>query len=128
MALTRYRLYFDNAPADDERLALIEEIRVDQAIDLVAEAQITIPIGRDQDGDWPGVLDEAVAPLARVRIEVQIGEADFVPLIEGRVVAQRFEMGGGPERKPHPCSRRRRSGTTRAPRASSTGRGPCGTA
>ena len=96
MAITRYRLYFDNAPADDERLALIEEIRVDQAIDLVAEAQIIFPIGRDQDGDWPGVLDDAIRPLTRVRIEVQIGEADFVPLIEGRVVAQRFEMGGGP--------------------------------
>ncbi len=96
MAVTNYRLYFDNAPADEERLALIEEIRVDLAIDLVAEAQITVPLGRDADGDWPGVLDDAIQPLTRVRIEVQIGKGDFVPLIEGRIVAQRFELGGGP--------------------------------
>ena len=96
MAVTKHRLYFDNAPADAERLALIEEIRVNQAIDMVTEAQITIPLGRDPDGDWPGVFDEAVQPMARVRIEVQVGSGDFVPLIEGRVVAQRFELGGGP--------------------------------
>ena len=96
MAITELRIWFDNSPADDERLALIEEIRVDQAIDMVAEAQITVPLGRDADGDWPGVLDDAVQPLTRVRIEVQVGSGGFVPLIEGRVVAQRFELGGGP--------------------------------
>jgi len=96
MAIAEYRLWFDNSPADDERLALIEEIRVDQATDMVAEAQITIPLGRDDDGDWPGVLDDTIQPLTRVRIEVQVGRGAFVPLIEGRVVAQRFEMAGGP--------------------------------
>ncbi|TCO70112.1 phage late control D family protein [Rhodovulum euryhalinum] len=96
MAITAYRLWFDNSPADEARLALIEEIRVDQAIDMVTEAQITIPLGRDDTGDWPGALDDAIRPLTRVRIEVQVGEGDFVPLIEGRVVAQRFELAGGP--------------------------------
>jgi phage protein D len=96
MAITEYRLWFDNSPADEERLALIEEIRVDQAVDMVAEAQITIPLGRDDSGDWPGVLDDAIRPLTPVRIEVQVGDGDFVPLIEGRVVAQRFELAGGP--------------------------------
>ena len=56
-----------------------------------------MPIGRTRAGDWPGTRAEAfLQPLTRVRIEVQIGDGDFVPLIEGRVVAQRFEMGGGP--------------------------------
>ena len=96
MAISEFRIYFDNMPADVERLALIEEIRVDQAIDMVTEAQITMPLGRDQNGDWPGVLDDTIQPLARVRIEVKVGENAFVPLIDGRVVAQRFELGGGP--------------------------------
>lgn len=96
MAVSEYRMWFDNNPADAERLALIEEVRVDQAIDMVAEAQITMPLGRDADGDWPGVLDDAIQPMTRVRIEVQVGTTGFVPLIEGRVVAQRFELGGGP--------------------------------
>lgn len=97
MAITEYRVFFDNTPADAEKLALIEEIRVDQAIDMVTEAQITVPLGRDRDGDWPGILDAAFQPMTRVRIEVKIGSGDFVPLIEGRVVAQRFELGGGPD-------------------------------
>jgi phage protein D len=96
MAISEFRMWFDNSPADAERLALIGEIRIDQAIDMVAEAQITLPLGRDADGDWPGVLDDAIQPLTRVRIEVQVGTSGFVPLIEGRVVAQRFELGGGP--------------------------------
>lgn len=96
MAISEYRMWFDNSPADAQRLALIEEIRIDQAIDMITEAQITLPLARDANGDWPGVLDDALQPLTRVRIEVQIGSGGFVPLIEGRVVAQRFEMGGGP--------------------------------
>jgi len=96
MAIPQYRLYFDNAPADPDQLALIEEIRVDQAIDMITEAQITIPIGRDQSGEWPRILDDNFKPLTRIRVEVAIGTGDFAPLIEGRIVAQRFEMGGGP--------------------------------
>lgn len=96
MAISEFRVWFDNNPADHQRLALIDAIRVDQAIDMVAEAQITVPLGRDGDGDWPGVLDDAFQPLTRVRIEVRIGGGDFVPLIDGRVVGQRFELGGGP--------------------------------
>lgn len=96
MAVSEYRVWFDNRAADAERLALIEEIRVDQAIDMVTEAQITVPLGRDDSGDWPGVLDDAFQPMTRVRVEVRIGTGGFVPLIEGRVVAQRFELGGGP--------------------------------
>jgi phage protein D len=96
MALSEYRLFFDNQPADAARLALIEEIRIDQAIDMISEAQITFPIGRDEGGEWPGVLDSALAPLTRVRVEVSVGDGPFVALIEGRIVAQRFDMGGGP--------------------------------
>lgn len=96
MATSEIRLYFDNTPADAERLALIEEIRVDQAIDMVTEAQITFPIGRDDAGEWSSVLEDTLAPFTRVRLEVAIGSGDFVPLIEGRIIAQRFEMGGGP--------------------------------
>ena len=96
MAFSEYRIFFDGQAADDVRVSMIDEIRVDLAIDMVAEAQITIPIGRDEDGEWPDTLENEYEPLTRVRIEVSIDGADFVPLIEGRIVAQRFELGGGP--------------------------------
>lgn len=96
MAFAEYRLFFDNEPADQNRIEPIEEIRVDQAIDMVTEAQIMFPIGRDDGGEWPGILDDTLAPMTSVRLEVSVAEGDFVPLIEGRVVAQRFELGGAP--------------------------------
>ena len=96
MAFAEYRLFFDNAPAEEGRLAMFEEIKVEQAIDMVTEAQFILPIGRDDEGDWPEVLDDALAPLNRIRVEVKIEDGDFIPLIDGRIVAQRFEMAGAP--------------------------------
>ncbi|MEL6475702.1 MAG: contractile injection system protein, VgrG/Pvc8 family [Pseudomonadota bacterium] len=96
MAFTEYRLVFNGQPAGDERLAQIAEIRVDQAIDMVTEAQIILPIGRDEGGEWPEVLEDDFAPLTRIRVEVAIEGSSFTPLIDGQVVAQRFEMAGGP--------------------------------
>jgi len=96
MAITEFRVYFNNTAATAEQLALIDEIRVDQAIDMVTEAQITVPLGSGASGDWPGVLDETIQPLSRVRVEVLVGDGEFVALIDGLVIAQRFELGGGP--------------------------------
>ena len=96
MAFSEFRLFFDNEPADEGRLALFEEIKVEQAIDMVTEAQLMLPIGRDDDGEWPEVLDGMLAPLSRVRVEVRIEDDEYRPLIDGIIVAQRFEMAGGP--------------------------------
>lgn len=96
MATSEVRLYFDNAPADAARLDRIAKIRVDQAIDMIAEAQLILPIGMDEAGDWPDPAEDFLQPLTRVRVEVRVGDGDFVALIEGRVVAQRFEMSGAP--------------------------------
>jgi phage protein D len=96
MAASAFRVYFDSAPADPERLDRIAEIRVDQAIDMIAEAQLVLPIASDEAGEWPDPAEDFLQPLTRVRVEVQVGTGDFVPLIEGRVVAQRFEMSGAP--------------------------------
>lgn len=96
MAFSEFRLFFDNEAADEGRLAMFEEIKVEQAIDMLTEAQLMLPIGRNDDGDWPEVLDEMLAPLTRVRVEVMIEDDEFTPLIDGIIVAQRFEMAGGP--------------------------------
>jgi phage protein D len=96
VAISEFRLYFDNQPADPARLDRIAEIRVEQAIDMVAEAQLTLPIAPDESGEWPDPAEAFLQPLTRLRVEVRVGDGDFVPLIEGRVVAQRFEMSGAP--------------------------------
>ncbi len=90
-------MYFNNQPADSGRLDRIGTIRVDQAIDMVTEARLSIPIGLDDDGEWVDVLEDFLQPQARVRIEVRVGDEAFVPLIEGRVVGQRFDLSGAPD-------------------------------
>ena len=97
MATTQYRLYFDNAPVEQAQIDLFTEIRVDQAIGLAAEAELDLPVSVDDTGVWSGQDDDFCAPFHRVRIEVQIGDGDFVPLIDGPVVAQRFALKAEPD-------------------------------
>jgi phage protein D len=96
MAISEYRIFFDNEPADRKRLDRIETIRIEQAVDMVTEASLTLPIGVDDGGEWTDVLEDFVQPGTRVRVEVKVGDDPFVPLIEGRVVAQRFTLAGAP--------------------------------
>ncbi len=96
MPRAQYRLYFDNAPVEQERVDQFGEIRVDQAIGMAAEAELQLPVGTDQNGVWSGQGEDFVEPFKRVRIEVKVGDADFVPLIDGPIVANRFELKASP--------------------------------
>lgn len=97
MPIARYRVYFDNAAADDERLGRIAAIRVDQGIGMAAEAELELPVDPDLNGEWLGIDDDFVQPFRRVRVDVAVGEGDFVPLIDGPIVAQRFELSAAPD-------------------------------
>jgi hypothetical protein len=93
----RYRLWFDNAPVEQARVDRFGEIRVDQAIGMAAEASLQLPVGTDEGGLWSGQEEDFAQPLRRVRIEVQVGEGAFVPLIDGPIVANRFELKATPD-------------------------------
>jgi phage protein D len=96
MPRAQYRLYFDNAPVEQERVDGFGEIRVDQAIGMAAEAEVRLPVGTDPGGVWSGQEEDFVQPFKRVRIEVKVGDADFVALIDGPIVANRFELKASP--------------------------------
>ena len=96
MPLAEYRLYFDNAPVPQERLDQFGEISVDQAIGMAAEAELQLPVATDESGIWSGQEEDFVQPFRRIRIEVKVGEGEFVPLIDGPVVANRFELKATP--------------------------------
>lgn len=97
MPTAEFRLYFDNEPADEERLSLFCEIRVDQAIGMAAEAELSMGIGADDSGVWSGIEEDFTQPFARVRVEVKVGDGDFVPLLDGPIVGSRFELEAAPE-------------------------------
>jgi phage protein D len=96
MPTAAYRVYFDSTPAERERLDQFGEIRVDQAIGMTTEAELRLPVATDDGGRWSGQEEELVQPFRRVRIEVRVGEDGFVPLIDGPVIAHRFELKARP--------------------------------
>jgi hypothetical protein len=100
MAFAEFRVYFDGTVATDDQLDLVEDIRVDQAIGMATEAELTIVLTADDAGVWSSLDEDFAQPFSRVRVEVKIGddsdEGDFVPLIDGPIVGQRFELGAGP--------------------------------
>ena len=97
MAKAEYRVYFDNTPATADQLARFAEIRVDQGIGMAAEAELDLPIGTDDAGLWSGIEEDFAQAFARIRVEVKVADADFVPLIDGPVVGNRYEMKATPD-------------------------------
>ena len=98
MTVAEIKVHLDNEVASEEQLDLFSEIRIDQAIGMATEAELSIDVGVDDTGCWTQVEEPYVQPSARVRVEVKIRDGDFVPLIDGPVVGQRFELSGSPNR------------------------------
>ena len=90
------KIFLDNTAASDEQLDLFSEIKINQAIGMAAEAELHIDIGIDEAGIWTQLEEAFVQPFARIRVEIRIREGDFVPLIDGPIVGQRFDMSASP--------------------------------
>ena len=86
MAQAEYKLFFDNTPATREQLDRVETVTVEQQVDQAFEARLDLLIRTDDDGNWKGTEDKFMAGFGRVRVEVRIGEGEFVPLIDGSIV------------------------------------------
>lgn len=96
MSTANFRVYLDNEPASKEQLELFSEIRVDQAIGMASEAELQMGIGVDDDGAWDVLEDDFAQPFSRVRVEIRIDENDYIPLIDGPIVGQNFELDATP--------------------------------
>jgi len=87
MATVEYRLFFNNTPATQPQLDLVEEITVEQEVDMMWEARLKIPICTDEKGNWSGESDAFLASFTRLRIEIKVGaKSAFVALIDGPIV------------------------------------------
>lgn len=98
MPATKYRLYFDNAPATREQLDSVEDITVQQEIDIAWEARLRIPVVVDDKGHWKGENEQFMKPFSPVRVEVKAGEGHFVPLIDGPIVNHEGDKSPEPGR------------------------------
>jgi hypothetical protein len=92
----RYRVFFNNNGANRQQLERIEEITVEQEVDMVWQARIRIPICLDERGNWSGEDDEFMRLYTHIRVEIQIGEEPFVPLIDGPMMGFENQMAVEP--------------------------------
>lgn len=86
MAAIEYIVFFNNVAAEQKRLDLIEEVTVVQEADKPWEARLQIPVCVNNDGKWEGEDEAWMRAYNRVRVEAKIGEAAYVPLIDGPIV------------------------------------------
>jgi hypothetical protein len=93
----RYRLYFDDSPADADALAQLAGVRVEQAIGMAAAAELEVSLATDDAGVWSGFEESFAQPFTRVRVEVKVGEGDYIALIDGPVVGHRFDLDATPD-------------------------------
>jgi hypothetical protein len=93
-----FRVYYGGTLASREKLNAIEEIVVEQAIGVQWVAKIKIPAVIAEDGSWKGEKDPDYKEFSRVRVEARIGNGDFLPLIDGRIVEQAPDYDATPGR------------------------------
>ncbi len=98
MPTAEFRIYIDNEKASAEQLAAFSSIRVEQAVGMAAAAELQMPLLPDDDGVWAGFDDPAAQPFARIRIDIKVGDGEFISLLDGPVVGQRFELDAAPDR------------------------------
>ncbi len=92
-----FRLFFSNKPAPRRELDRVEEITVEQEMGMAWEARIKFNIKADQRGVWSGGIDKPfTAPFARLRVEMKVGNASPVALIDGPVVGKNTSRSSEP--------------------------------
>ena len=96
MATIEYTVFFDNEQADQELLDKVDEVKVVQQVDQAWEARLKVPVCVNNDGKWDGEEEAWMRPYNRVRVEVKIGDAQPVPLIDGPVVGFEGERSTTP--------------------------------
>jgi hypothetical protein len=87
MGDTRFRVWFGDRPASEEELARIEEIEVTQEMDAFWEARLRMVLCLDEKGSWLHWPGETAKAFSHVRIELDIGNGRFVPLIDGPLIS-----------------------------------------
>ncbi|BAU75942.1 hypothetical protein [Metapseudomonas furukawaii] len=87
MTEQRFRVWFGADAASEDQLRRIEEIEVTQEMDAFWEARLRMVLCLDARGAWLHWPGETQEPFSRIRIELDIGDGRFTPLIDGPLVS-----------------------------------------
>ena len=86
MPFTQYRVYVNGNPATVDQLSRFEDIVIDQEMDKACQGRFQVPVCVRANGVWDGETEGFLQGLTRIRLEVQIQNADWVALIDGPIV------------------------------------------
>ena len=98
MAGQRFRIWFGDNAATEDLLRRIEEIEVTQEMDAFWEARLTMALCLDANGAWLHWPGDANEPFSRVRVEIDVGNGRFAPLIDGPLVSIDAQLDSQPGR------------------------------
>jgi hypothetical protein len=94
----RFRMFFGDRPATEDELAHVEEITVEQEMDMAWQATVRLFLCLDERGTWAHAQDDFLQSFHRVRVELQLDERPWEPLIDGPIVARNIDMDSQPGR------------------------------
>jgi hypothetical protein len=94
----RFRVFFGDRAASEDELRRIEEIEVTQEMDALWEAQLRMVLCLDANGAWLHWPGDSAQPFSRVRIELDIGQGRFAPLIDGPLASVDAALDSQPGR------------------------------
>jgi hypothetical protein len=98
MGEQRFRVFFGDRAASEDELRRIEEIEVTQEMDALWEAQLRMVLCLDANGAWLHWPGDSAQPFSRVRIELDIGQGRFAPLIDGPLASVDASLDSQPGR------------------------------
>jgi hypothetical protein len=98
MPSVQYKLFFGNKAASRKDLDRVEEVTVEQEQDVGWGASLKIPLCTDDKGNWSADDEKFMASFSRLRVEIQVGDGDFVALIDGPIVGADNTLSGEPGR------------------------------
>ncbi|MEO6408199.1 MAG: hypothetical protein ABIO45_05535, partial [Burkholderiaceae bacterium] len=98
MSEQRFRVFFGDRAASEDELRRIEEIEVTQEMDALWEAQLKMVLCLDANGAWLHWPGDTAQPFSRVRVELDIGNGRFAPLIDGPLASVDASLDSQPGR------------------------------
>lgn len=98
MGTQQLRIWFGERAASLEELARVESIEVTQEMDAFWEAQLRMAMCLDARGAWLHWPGDVAEPFSRVRVEIDLGNGRFVPLIDGPLVSVDAALDAQPGR------------------------------
>jgi len=90
-----YSIMFGDRSVDLEELDNISDVTIEQTLDMIWEAKVTMSINMDEKGLWNIENKEFAYPQSRFRFEVKRGNS-FVVLIDGPIVNIDADMNSEP--------------------------------